>query len=85
MLQSCRGSPFASKRLHIPVVALLDTNSNPDDIEYGIPANDDAIRSVALMCELMADAVLAGSGQEQISVEEMAGTEAVAETEASAE
>ena len=74
-----------AKRLHIPVVALLDTNSNPDDIEYGIPANDDAIRSVALMCELMADAVLAGSGQEQISVEEMAGTEAVAETEASAE
>ena len=74
-----------AKRLHIPVVTLLDTNSNPDDIEYGIPANDDAIRSVALMCELMADAVLAGSGQEQISVEEMAGTEAVAETEASAE
>ncbi|MBQ6650569.1 MAG: 30S ribosomal protein S2 [Atopobiaceae bacterium] len=74
-----------AKRLHIPVVALLDTNSNPDDIEYGIPANDDSIRSVALMCELMADAVLAGSGQEQISVEEMAGTEAVAETEASAE
>ena len=74
-----------AKRLHIPVVALLDTNSNPDDIEYGIPANDDAIRSVALMCELMADAVLAGSGQEQISVEEMAGAEAVAEAEASAE
>ena len=73
-----------AKRLHIPVVALLDTNSNPDDIEYGIPANDDAIRSVALMCELMADAVLAGSGKEQISVEEMAGVAEEAPAEAPA-
>ncbi len=73
-----------AKRLHIPVVALLDTNSNPDDIDYGIPANDDAIRSVALMCELMADAVLAGSGKEQISVEEMAGVAEEAPAEAPA-
>ncbi len=65
-----------ANRLHIPVVALLDTNSDPDVIDYGIPANDDAIRSVSLMCELMADAVLAGSGKEQITAEEMAGTEA---------
>jgi len=61
-----------ANRLHIPVVALLDTNSDPDVVDYGIPANDDAIRSVNLMCELVADAVLAGSGKEQISVEEMA-------------
>ena len=74
-----------ANRLHIPVVGLLDTNSDPDVVDYGIPANDDAIRSVNLMCELVADAVLAGTGKEQISVEEMAGTEAVAETEASAE
>ncbi|MBE6479033.1 MAG: 30S ribosomal protein S2 [Olsenella sp.] len=73
-----------AKRLHIPVVALLDTNSNPDDIDYGIPANDDAIRSVALMCELMADAILAGSGKEQISVEEMAGVAEEAPAEAPA-
>ncbi|MBQ6491585.1 MAG: 30S ribosomal protein S2 [Atopobiaceae bacterium] len=73
-----------AKRLHIPVVALLDTNSNPDDIDYGIPANDDAIRSVALMCELMADAVLAGSGKEQISVEEMVGVAEEAPAEAPA-
>ena len=65
-----------ANRLHIPVVSLLDTNSDPDVIDYGIPANDDAIRSVSLMCELMADAVLAGSGKEQITAEEMAGTEA---------
>ena len=60
-----------ANRLHIPVVGLLDTNSDPDVIEYGIPANDDAIRSVNLMCELVADAVLAGSGKEQITAEEM--------------
>ena len=64
-----------ANRLHIPVVGLLDTNSDPDVIDYGIPANDDAIRSVNLMCELAADAVLAGSGKEQISVEEMASGE----------
>ncbi|MDP9860387.1 small subunit ribosomal protein S2 [Olsenella profusa DSM 13989] len=61
-----------ANRLHIPVVSLLDTNSDPDVVDYGIPANDDAIRSVNLMCELVADAVLAGSGKEQISAEEMA-------------
>ena len=71
-----------ANRLHIPVVGLLDTNSDPDVIDYGIPANDDAIRSVALMCELMADAILAGSGKEQISVEEMTGTAPAAEAKA---
>ena len=60
-----------ANRLHIPVVGLLDTNSDPDVVDYGIPANDDAIRSVNLMCELVADAVLAGSGKEQISEAEM--------------
>ena len=64
-----------ANRLRIPVVGLLNTNSDPDVIEYGIPANDDAIRSVSLMCELVADAVLAGSGKEQISAEEMAAGE----------
>ncbi len=61
-----------ARRLKIPVVALLDTNSDPDVVDYGIPANDDAIRSVSLMCELIADAILAGKGQEQITAEEMA-------------
>ena len=68
-----------ANRLHIPVVGLIDTNSDPDVVDFGIPANDDAIRSVALMCELMSDAVLAGVGKEQISEEEMAGAEPVAE------
>ncbi|MBR3326997.1 MAG: 30S ribosomal protein S2 [Atopobiaceae bacterium] len=74
-----------ANRLHIPVIGLLDTNSDPDVIEYGIPANDDAIRSVALMCELVADAVLAGSGKEQISAEEMATGEVTPAVEMPAE
>ena len=65
-----------ANRLHIPVVSLLDTNTDPDVVEYGIPANDDAIRSVALLCEIAADAVLAGTGKEQITAEEMSATEA---------
>ena len=60
-----------ANRLHIPVVSLLDTNSDPDVVDYGIPANDDAIRSISLMCQLAADAILAGNGKEQISAEEM--------------
>ena len=73
-----------ANRLHIPVIGLLDTNSDPDVVDYGIPANDDAIRSVSLMCELAADAILAGSGKEQITAEEMAAAEAPAEAVAEA-
>ena len=51
---------------------VIDTNSDPDEVEYGIPCNDDAISAVTLMCELMADACLAGSGKEQVSEAEMA-------------
>jgi len=49
-----------AKRVGIPVVAMVDTNSNPDDIDHPIPANDDAIRAVKLICHRIADAVLAG-------------------------
>lgn len=61
-----------ANRLNIPVVALIDTNSDPDVVDYGIPANDDAIRSINLMTSIIADAVLAGSGKTQITAEEMA-------------
>lgn len=61
-----------ANRLHIPVVALIDTNSDPDVVDYGIPANDDAIRSINLMTSIIADAVLAGTGKTEISAEEMA-------------
>jgi small subunit ribosomal protein S2 len=49
-----------AKRVGIPVVAIVDTNSNPDDIDHPIPANDDAIRAVKLICHRIADAVIAG-------------------------
>ena len=62
-----------AQRLQIPVVALIDTNSDPDEVDYGVPCNDDAISAVSLMCELFADACLAGAGKEQISEAEMAG------------
>lgn len=46
--------------LQIPIVAVVDTNSDPDSIDYPIPGNDDAIRSIRLYCELFANAALAG-------------------------
>lgn len=46
--------------LKIPIVALVDTNSDPDKIEYVVPGNDDAIRSIKIVTGIMADAVLAG-------------------------
>src|SRR5215467_13768208 len=46
-----------ANRLHIPVVAIVDTNCDPDVIDYVIPGNDDAIRSASLMCRVIADAV----------------------------
>jgi small subunit ribosomal protein S2 len=49
-----------AKRMSIPVVAVADTNSNPDEIDHPIPANDDAIRAVKLVCTKIADAVLEG-------------------------
>ena len=51
-----------AKRLGIPVVGTLDTNCDPDDVDYGIPTNDDAIRSVKLLAEFIADAAVAGIG-----------------------
>lgn len=48
--------------LKIPVLAMVDTNSNPDMIDYVIPANDDAIRAIKLVASVMADAVLEGIG-----------------------
>ncbi len=71
-----------AKRLGIPVVGTLDTNCDPDDVDYGIPANDDAIRSVKLMADFIADAAIAGIGV-PVTAEEMAG-EAEAAPEAAA-
>src|SRR5699024_6752903 len=49
-----------AQKLNIPVVAILDTNCDPDEITYPIPGNDDAIRSVTLLTRVVADAVAAG-------------------------
>lgn len=70
-----------ARRLSIPVVGTLDTNCDPDDVEYGIPANDDAIRSVRLLADFVADAVIAGTGA-PVTAAEMG--EAPAEAEAAA-
>jgi small subunit ribosomal protein S2 len=49
-----------ARKLNIPVVAILDTNSDPDGITYPVPGNDDAARAIQLYCDLVADAVLDG-------------------------
>ena len=54
-----------AKKLNIPIVAIVDTNCDPDEIDYVIPGNDDAIRAVKLIAATMADAVLEGKQGEQ--------------------
>ena len=56
-----------AKKLGIPVVAIIDSNSDPDDIDYPVPGNDDAIRAIGLYCDLMAGAVLDGIQAEMTS------------------
>ena len=51
-----------AKKLNIPVFGLLDTNADPDEVDYGIPANDDATKSVQLICGILADAVVEAKG-----------------------
>lgn len=61
-----------ANKLGIPIVGIADTNSNPDDINYVIPGNDDAIRSIKLIVGLMADAVIEGR-----KIRESAGKDAM--------
>ena len=49
-----------ARRLDIPIIAIVDTNCDPDEIDYVIPGNDDAIRAINLITKIMADAVVAG-------------------------
>ncbi len=64
-----------AKKLGIPIVAIVDTNCDPDDVDYVIPGNDDAIRAVKLIAGAMADAVIEGRQGEQ-EVAQAAETEA---------
>lgn len=59
-----------ARKLNIPIVGIVDTNCDPDEIDYVIPANDDAIRAVKLLTGKMADAVL--EGQQGVSNDEVA-------------
>ena len=57
-----------AKKLGIPVVAVVDTNCSPDDIDFIVPGNDDASRAIALYCSLVADAVIDGISASQASL-----------------
>ena len=68
-----------ARQLHIPIVAIVDTNCDPDEIDYVIPGNDDAIRAVKLIAGKLADAVLEGKQGEQTEAAAEVATEAAAE------
>ena len=69
-----------ARKLGIPVIGLVDTNCNPQDVDYAIPGNDDAIRAVKLIADCMANAVIEGKqGESMEAVEETMEVEEVAE------
>jgi small subunit ribosomal protein S2 len=56
-----------ARKLGIPVLAVVDTNCDPDEVDFPIPANDDAARAISLYCELIADAALDGLADSQVA------------------
>ena len=68
-----------ARTLHIPIVAIIDTNCDPEEVDYPIPGNDDAIRAVKLIASKIADAVLEGHQGEQMNDEDAPADEAAAE------
>ena len=70
MIRKERNAIAEARKLNIPIVGIVDTNCDPDEIDYVIPANDDAIRAVKLLTGKMADAIL--EGQQGVSNEEVA-------------
>ena len=81
-----RNAVLEAKKLGIPVVAIVDTNCDPDDADYIIPGNDDAIRAIKLISSVLADAVLEGKQGEQLqeaeAVQEEAPQEDVSQADA---
>jgi len=85
-----------AKKLNIPIIGLVDTNCNPEDVDYPIPGNDDAIRAVKLITDVMANAIIEGrqgeileaetemteeaTQEEPTSIEEVVAAEETAET-----
>ena len=68
-----------AKKLGIPVIAIVDTNCDPDDADYIIPGNDDAIRAIKLISSVIADAVIEGKQGEQLTEAPEAAAEVVEE------
>ncbi len=73
-----------AKKLNIPIVAIVDTNCDPDEVDYVIPGNDDAIRAVKLIAGTIANAVIEGRQGDDAAeaVEEAPAAEAAEETQA---
>lgn len=72
-----------ARKLNIPIIGLIDTNCNPEDVDYPIPGNDDAIRAVKLITDVMANAIIEGRQGEILEAEtEMAEQAETAEEEA---
>ena len=69
-----------AKKLNIPVVGIVDTNCNPEDLDYPIPGNDDAIRAVKLIADVMANAVIEGKQGESFETAEEQDVTEEAET-----
>ena len=70
-----------AKKLGIPVIGLIDTNCNPEDVDYAIPGNDDAIRAVGLIADCMANAVIEGRQGETMDTMQEEVAEETAEPE----
>ncbi len=74
-----RNAIAEARKLHIPVVAIVDTNCDPDEVDYVIPGNDDAIRAIRLIAATMANAVTEGKQGEENAPAEQAAEETAAE------
>ena len=70
-----------ARKLNIPIIGLVDTNCNPEDVDYPIPGNDDAIRAVKLITDVMANAIIEGRQGEILEAEAEMAEEAVATEE----
>ena len=79
-----RNAIAEARKLRIPIVAIVDTNCDPDEIDYVIPGNDDAIRAIRLIAAAMASAAIEGRQGEDAVVEAAAEVEAPAEEAAEA-
>jgi small subunit ribosomal protein S2 len=74
-----------ARKLHIPIIAVIDTNCDPDEIDYPIPGNDDAIRAVRLMVGKIADAIIEGKTETESAYDAAAYDQQYADLSATAE